>query len=201
MMVFAPACFLLSRSWSRHEEALKICIIHQEDIQLQTRFESLARRNEALQNLASKQNKRLQYFPSHRIISLLDRLYNKPNYNKVAVSCLRITDDKIMLVNICIAWSSTIYRHGSFRTFAAARLIRIWSRHGIELQQALIDFLTAETIYEDLSKKDVYRLYAALVASRHFSVGRYLQWLMARGTLYGQTNCGPVCHSLWPSRM
>lgn len=193
---FAPACLLLPNSWNRYRDILERYCTVQENGQLQACFESLSKRNAYLQDHTSRQAKRLGKSLRQRLIALLDSLSIKPNYVKVADKCLRICDDSNTLVWTCVEWSSSIYRHGLFRTYAAARLLRIWSCHGVELQRPLYDFLAFDGGHEGLSREGLYRLIAGLVSSRHLSVGRYLQWLMARGTTHHHISHGPVSHRL-----
>ena len=183
-MVSAPTCFLLPDSWNRYEKILETCSSSQENDDLQICFENLSRRNLDSKGQVSRQSKQAEKSSRQKLITLLDTLYIRPNYSGIAVTCLKITNESNMLIRTCVEWSSSNYRRGLHRTYGAARLMRIWSRHGIELQQPLLDFLATVTDRSGLSKEGIYRLYAMLVSSKHFSVGRYLQWLMARGTLY-----------------
>lgn len=78
------------------------------------------------------------------------------------------------------------------RAYAAARLLRIWKRKGVDLQGPIFNFLAACSDVTGLHKKDIYKLLAELVRSRHLSVGKYLQWLIARGTLDDYHEPDPV---------
>jgi len=200
IMASAPACFLLPDKWDKYAETLKTCSMNRENDRLQYCFESLSRRNECLQNHGSWQHKHLRNSLKQRLIQVLDTLSLEPDYGKIARTCFRITHDGDVLVNVCVEWSCSIYRHGIFRSYAAARLLRIWSRLGIELQQPVFDFLASTSSRKDLGREDLYRLLAGLVSSRHFSVGRYLQWLMARGTLRGRSKRRLVSYMFYLSQ-
>ena len=182
-MVDAPACFLLPSSWDKHKDALRNCTVGEGSSSLQKRYENLCMRNEYLQNGAPRPDKNHKDSLGQRIIFLLDSLYTKPDYGKVAGACLHNLNSNDVLVETCVEWSCSIYRHGLFRTYAAARLLRIWHRRGIELQRPLFDILASFGGRTDISRESLYKLFAGLVSSKHLSVGRYLQWLMARGTL------------------
>ena len=121
-----------------------------------------------------------------QLINLLDRLSSERNYGRTAAACLRLNSSHGLLVRTCIEWSASAYRHGQFRTYAAARLLRIWNKLGVQLQEPILDFLNARADPVGFKRRDIYRLLAELVSSKHLSVGKYLQWLMARGTLQGR---------------
>ena len=115
----------------------------------------------------------------------LDSLRDNQSFGSVASACLRATSDSDLLIRTCVEWSSSVHRYGCFRAYAAARLLRIWKRKGIDLQSPIFNFLAACSDIPGLQKREVYRLLAELVRSRHLSVSKYLQWLIARGTLDG----------------
>ena len=192
IMVDAPACFLLPASWARHKDALKDCSAGEGNSDLQRRYENLAVRNEYLQNGALRQHKPHRNLLRQKIILLLDSLSTKPDYGKVAGACLHNLKDNDVLIETCVEWSCSNYRHGLFRTYAAARLLRIWHRCGIELQRPLFNVLASFGGRGDVSRESLYKLIAGLVSSKHVSVGRYLQWLMARGSLRDSSNHSSV---------
>lgn len=185
IMLSAPACFILPICWSEYEGAIKSCL-DTEESRLHSSFDSISKRNERLGNRSL--NQKTQATPSHRqtIIVYLDSLCEDQSFRKVASACLRVTSDYDLLVRTCIEWSSSVYRHGRFRAYAAARLLRIWKGKGVDLQRPIFDFLAASSDVPGLQKKTLYKLLAELVRSRHLSVGKYLQWLIARGTLHGE---------------
>ena len=199
IMASAPTCFLLPNSWNKYGEILKTCFVSQENHDMQICFENLLRRNLDLQANVPRHHRQSEQAETslrQRIIFLLDTLYIQPDYSGIAATCLRTTNDSDVLIRTCVEWSSSNYRHGLWRAYGAARLMRIWSRHGIELQQPLLDFLATASGHLGFVQEGIYRLYALLVSSKHFSVGRYLQWLMARGTLHccsGRAQVSNLC--------
>lgn len=182
IMLSAPACFILPACWSNYEDAIKSCLDQKED-PLQFPFESLSKRNYRLRNRSLNQRSRATKTHRQTIIANLDSLYDDPNFGEIAVACLGAIGDHDLLVRTCIEWSSSIYRHGHFKAYAAARLLRIWKRKGVNLQGPIFKFLAASSDVPGLQKRDVYKLLGELVRSQHLSVGKYLQWLIARGTL------------------
>lgn len=190
IMLSAPACFILPACWSSYKDAIKSCLDQKESL-LQSSFESLSKRNYRLRNRSLNQSRWTRKSPRQTIIANLDSLYDDPNFGNIADACLQANGDHDLLVRTCIEWSSSIYRHGRFKAYAAARLLRIWKRKGVDLQGPIFKFLAASSDVPGLQKRDVYRLLAELVRSHHLSVGKYLQWLIARGTLDGHHEPNP----------
>ncbi len=185
IIYLAPGCFLLPGRWDEYQGLVRKCL-NDDELRLLSCFETLSKRNTNLRKRSPGQKGQLQSTCRDRVIDQLDRLYTEHNFAKIAGACLRLTHNHDLLVRTCIEWSASSYRYGLFRTYAAARLLRIWNRHGVELQQPVFDFLTARPDPVGLRRRDVYKLLAELISSKHLSVGKYLQWLMARGTLLGR---------------
>lgn len=184
IMLSAPACLILPSCWRKYENVIQSCL-DEKETRLQSLFDNISKRNWSLRNRNLDQG--TQATQSHRqtIITYLDSLRDDQCFGRIAGACLRVTAEYDLLVRTCIEWSSSVYRHGRFRTYAAARLLRIWARRGVDLQAPIFNFLAASSEIAGLRKRDVYILLAELVRSQHLSVGKYLQWLIARGTLDG----------------
>lgn len=184
IMSSAPACFLLPNCWDKHENNIR-SLVKKDDDRLYPCFESLSRRNFSLRDRSLRANTLPAISSRSKVIDLFDSLSIERKFGKTAGICLRIMKDHHILVTTCIEWSTSVYRQGHFRTYAAARLLRIWSKNGVELQKPIFGFLSTQSVQGGVRKSDVYRLLAELVSSKHLLVGKYLQWLMARGTLHG----------------
>ena len=184
MMLSAPACFILPSCWRKYENATQSCLDKKES-RLQSLFDNISKRNWSLRNRNLDHGTQATKSERQTIITYLDNLRDDQCFGRIAGMCLRVTGDHDLLVRTCIEWSSSVYRHGRFRTYAAARLLRIWKKRGVDLQAPIFNFLAASSEVPGLRKRDVYILLAELVRSQHLSVGKYLQWLIARGTLDG----------------
>lgn len=191
IMLSAPACLILPAGWNKYQDTIKSCLDKTES-RLQSSFDNLSKRNWKIRNRASNQSSQPTKSHGQTIIMFLDSLCYDQSFGKIAGACLRVTDDYDLLVRTCIEWSSSIYRHGRSRAYAAARLLRIWKRKGVDLQGPIFNFLAASSDVPDLQKRDIYILLAELVRSQHLSIGKYLQWLIARGTLDGCHEPDPV---------
>ena len=183
-MLSAPVCLILPACWSKYEDIIQSCL-DQKETRLQSSFDNLAKRNWRLRNRSLEQYIQATKTNRQTIILYLDSLRDDQSFGRVADACLRATGDHDLLIQTCIEWSSSVYRYGVFRAYAAARLLRMWKRKGVDLQGPVFRILAARSDVLGLKKRDVYRLLAELFRSRHLSVGKYLQWLIARGTLDG----------------
>lgn len=210
-MLSAPACLILPTCWNKYEDIIQNCLDKKESL-LQSSFDSLSKRNWRVRDRSLKQSSRANKSHRQTIVTYLDSLRDDQDFGRVADACLRATGDHDLLIRTCIEWSSSIYRYGYFKSYAAARLLRTWNRKGVDLQGPISNFLAECSDVPGLQKRDVYRLIAELIRSHHLSVGKYLQWLIARGTLDSHHGPNPVsivdlmtsCHMListgWPMR-
>ena len=134
----------------------------------------------------------LQLSHRARCINLLDALLDHASLEEVARQSIKALESGHVLINLCLRWCSTTYRAGSARIYAAVRLLRKWSRMGIDLERPILEFLASNEIHAELCSLNIYRVLAELTRSRHFSVGRYLQWLIAAGAL-NRSKTNQVC--------
>ena len=182
LSISAPACLLLPRCWIKYERTFQNCFQGPADIPASC-FEHIVRRN--LRLTKSSEGRAWRPTPTSRrtFITFLDTTSDWAQIVKLTDSCLAATDDSSKLVITCLEWASSSYRHGHARIYIAARILRRWSKQGIELEKPILDFLAASPNMAGLHKGNTYRLLAELIRSKHFLAGKYLQWLMARGTL------------------
>lgn len=177
MLVYKPACFLLPYCWDKFSVATKAHLTGK-DATLSIYFTDLATRTSKFQDSSARR-------PTHAqdVIRLLDSLSEAWDFELVAQECIRSSYDHAMLVTSCLEWCSTLYRRDRFRVYAAARLLRIWNRRAIRVQEHILNFISENAKLDDLNKPSIYKLLSELTLSGDFSLGKYLQWLMARVTL------------------
>ena len=186
VLISAPSCLLLPRCWITYEEVLRGCFTKPDAVPAYC-FERVARRNGRLVKSFVGQSWRSMPTARQTLITLLDSTTDWAKIAKLTDGCLAAADDSGILVVTCLEWASSSYRHGHARVYTAARILRGWSKKGVELEKPIFDFLANSPGRAGLHKRNAYRLLAELIRSKHFLVGKYLQWLMARGTL---TRCG-----------
>lgn len=144
-------------------------------------FADIRKRNLRLQNPSLRVSHMSQQSSQQALIRLLDKLLQVQDFVLLADRCLELTDDYGLLITTCVRWCSSLNSCDAHKVYAAAHIMRLWSCRGIDIQGRIFDFLAANPNAEDLHKPDIYKLISELVISGHFSLSRYLQWLMAAG--------------------
>jgi mediator of RNA polymerase II transcription subunit 12 len=103
--------------------------------------------------------------------------------DNIAFECMELVADHNRLVLAVLKWSSSLYRQGLHRAYLVTRLLRRWNQAGIDICEGIINYLPE--MASDCSKEPgpVFRIISELVRSKTFLIGRYLQWLIASGSL------------------
>lgn len=194
-MKFAPACFLLPFCWEKYEDMLRINP-EERSVASVHHFEKISQRNLRLRR-PSRNVGRFSISSSGRnLIALLDKVSFNVDFGTFADKCLATVYDRAQLITICLDWATSLARLGHGRTYFVARLFRRWAKLKVNLEQPILGFLASNPDLPQLQKTNIYRVLAELVHSKHLSVGRYLQWLMAKGAVTGRKNADGVRISL-----
>lgn len=143
-------------------------------------FQNLAERNARVQ--APKcQRETTQRSPQQRVIHLFDSVRSTHEISSTSSECLRIIEDKSVLISKLLEWAATPFRYGLCRVYTGVRLLRKWKMSGVDIDSYILSFLAGTKLTLTLNMENIYHIISELVRSQTFSVGRYLQWLMARG--------------------
>lgn len=143
-------------------------------------FQSIAERNARVQKPRhSKQA--TQRTPHQRITRLLDSIHSAHDIALISSTLLDAIDNKAVLVSKLLEWLATPFRHGICRVYVGVRLLRKWKTSGVDVDDHILSFLAQANNKRRLELENVYHAISELVRSQTFSVGRYLQWLMAKG--------------------
>ena len=189
-----PACLLIPKHWKKYEHLIRHHVIRNQ-ADLYTPFTDLQHRNRKLQDHSSRTVQHHQTSNQQAIIALFDSLSAVPNFESVAQRCFIVSADSKTILTSCLKWCSSLDRHGAHRIYAAARLIRLWAKRGVDVQGHILGFLPATLEIQGVNKLNIYKLISELVCSGHFSTSRYLQWLMAHGVLKEAQSSTPVSHT------
>lgn len=155
------------------------------------RFEEIRKRNARLRAL-SESTRGAELMAHRTIIKVLDSTLSSPlNSRMIALDLQSVSNDSNLLVQACLEWSASVHRYGHARVYIAARLLREWHGIGINVETPILDFVKARSDACDLDLSSFYKVVVELVQSRHFSVGRYLQWVIANGFL-GRLNASSM---------
>lgn len=190
-MKLAPACFLLPLSWDKYENLLKSNLEEESAASVQ-HFEKLSQRNFRLRRPSTNVARSSIRLSERNLITLLDKLSFDVDPRDFAHTCLATIYDHAQLITICLDWATSLTRFGHARTYFIIRLFRRLAKLDINLEQPILGFLASKPDLPQLQKANIYRVLAELVQSKNLSVGRYLQWLIAKGAITGHKNVDGV---------
>ncbi|EFR02531.1 hypothetical protein MGYG_05527 [Nannizzia gypsea CBS 118893] len=181
-----PSSFLLPLTWSRHQKPLTACF--NTSVPLETAIlAQLIVRNTRLSKTSPQSvtnSPELTSRPAaQQLISLLDGPCAPNAFPLLAAKCLALPLDHPTLVHTLLEWSSTPFRYGCARIYVGVRLLRRWRKLSIDTDAHILYFLAANSKHSARQLDNVYHLVAELVRSQSFSVGKYLEWLVARGAV------------------
>lgn len=151
-------------------------------------FKRLCQRNLQLQKSAVGDVYYSQHAEQQQVIALLDELPPQADLGSMARTWLEKFKDRRLFISTCLCWATSPSRNGSFRIYVVVRLFRLWAKLHIEVEGPLLDFLAIHKIMPPLQKVNIYKVLAELVHSKNISVSKYLQRLMAKGSLAGCKN-------------
>ncbi|KAL8699342.1 MAG: hypothetical protein Q9201_006054 [Fulgogasparrea decipioides] len=187
-IISSPASFLLPTAWQRYEPMLRF-IVGPPNTALYIRFEDICKRNARLEAL-SDSGQESETPPTQTIVRILDSLSSDSDMTRVALNICKVAHDTDCSVRACLQWSSSVYRGGQARVYVAVRLLQKWCAMGIDIEKHILNFIATESNADGLNKLRFYRVIAELIRSRHFSAGKYFQWVIANGVLgkYGKSS-------------
>ncbi|KAL8675255.1 MAG: hypothetical protein Q9168_000376 [Polycauliona sp. 1 TL-2023] len=175
-IVASPASFLMPRRWPRYQSMLESVI----KAPLATLFRHIDERNIRLQFMAGFDTES-EANASQTLIKILDSIASGSNISSTARTLWEVAPDPELLIRTCLCWSTSIFSASCARVYIAAQLIQSWSGMELDVQTHVLHFLAVDTKAADLENANLYRIIAELIRSGHFSVGRYLNWVIANG--------------------
>lgn len=123
-----------------------------------------------------------------QLIKLLDSISPSYDFSILSSECLRLPLDHEALISRVLEWASTPFRHGINRVYIAVRLLRRWRKSEIDTDSHMLSFLLKIRTRPGFELSRIYHIISELIRSQSFSVGKYLQWLMARGAVAQHQN-------------
>lgn len=164
----------------KYRATLSSCIFP-ESAQESPAYRSIDQRNRQLMFPDVK----MDLSPRRAVIGLLDKSLSGPLSINLPQECREIMPDLRALTRTVLDWATSSYRPGLAKTYVGARLLRTLGRSGIDVNEVILDFLGSGVDGQGLCKPSVYHLASELTRSGHFSVSKYIQWLIARGGVRG----------------
>ncbi|MCJ1396273.1 RNA polymerase II mediator complex subunit [Xylographa bjoerkii] len=175
-----PSYFLMPDTWVKYEPVLRACN-HRFDAKWTSRIKEIEARNLRLIRKSGEALRESGTTSRQRLIALLDASQSALNVKILSRKALDTLDDRALLVCTLLEWSTTQYRDGLSRIYVALRLLRLWNQTGVDLDQSILRFLGQASVTAGVDRKAIYMLIAEMIRTRIFSIGKYLQWLIARG--------------------
>ncbi|KAF2703949.1 hypothetical protein K504DRAFT_417440 [Pleomassaria siparia CBS 279.74] len=197
LLVTNPTALLLPMTWDKHGAVLRTLSQRRSHPQISRIVADLEKRNRRLLRPSSDASSTTVDAPG-QVYRLLDSLDCSVNVHIDTLSdqCMELISDPKSLISTALAWASSMYRDGVYRTYLVTRLLRKWSLLGFDVDDGILSYLTRMSGHASNELRIVFRIVAELVRSKTFSIGRYLQWLIATGSLgYSSDFSAP---STWP---
>ncbi len=179
------ACFILPDRWAEFETTIKSCI-SPENRSLTTCYTRLVERNKRLMGVGRISKGKLGQSSREQLIRNLDSLRAPYNIQKISEMCLRMAGSHDVAVEMLLQWLATPYREDQAHIYLSVRLLRKWNRSGYDTGKPILSFLACSRSITGVRKHSLYKVILELIRSKQFSVGRYCQWLLARGALSGR---------------
>ncbi|KAL8650151.1 MAG: hypothetical protein Q9226_005265 [Calogaya cf. arnoldii] len=175
-IVASPASFLMSRQWLRYRSMLQSA----SDAPHAAFFEDVCQRNIRLQSMAGS-DAESEGMTSQTLIEILDSIAPGTDICNIARTLWEVAPDPELLIRTCLSWSTSIFSTTRARLYISARLLRSWNGMKVDVETHVLHFLAVDANAADSDNASLYRIIAELIRSRHFSVGRYLNWIIANG--------------------
>ncbi|MCJ1386790.1 RNA polymerase II mediator complex subunit [Xylographa soralifera] len=181
LVVSNPSYFLMPDHWAKYEPILRACN-RRSDTRWTSHIKQIEARNSRLIEESGKALRNSGTTSRQRFIDLLDESQAASDIRFLSRKSLDTLEDRALLVYTLLEWSTTPYRNGLPRIYVAIRLLRLWNQIGLDLDLSVLQFLGQASTAADVDRKAIYRLIAEMIRTGLFSTGKYLQWLIARGS-------------------
>ena len=179
-----PDCFLLPNCWIKYQSLFESSIDLHDTTFLHCYEQILKSNRRCLRGLEDSTTRRTQ---RQTLIAALDSSANALAMGLLSRLCLDTVQDNNLLISTLIEWSTTPYRFGQTRIYIAIDLLRQWDRDGIEVEGVILELLDHVRDMSLTQQYNLHKIVAELVRSSHFSVAKYLQRLVLRGSLGADT--------------
>ncbi|CAO2657656.1 Nn.00g037820.m01.CDS01 [Neocucurbitaria sp. VM-36] len=200
LLATRPACLLLPSTWAKHAALFETLTERRNNPQITQAVKRLQERNTRLLQ-TSKNSTITSRTRAGRVYCILDSV----NYNSavriedLSYECMEVIADATQLIAVLLQWACSSYRGGPHRTFLATRLLRKWSHLGADVYEGVISYLRGMSWVGNGEPNIIFRIIGELVRSKTFAAGRYLQWLIATGSLGHDTDLSSP--TSWPLRL
>jgi mediator of RNA polymerase II transcription subunit 12, fungi type len=180
IMQTSIACFVMPQSWRKYKGTLESCLDLNSagDSFVLEQFVSRNARLSVTSGLDSSQSST----PRQAVLCVLDCASSPFNIRQIEQDCQAACDDMDVLVEVILEWSTTRFRAGGHRAYLGVELLKL-CQNEVDIDSAVIRFLASQESWTSCHTLSLRLFISELVRSQVFSLGRYLQWVTARGGL------------------
>lgn len=184
LLAIRPACLLLPDTWNQYSTILHSLVERTNHPQIAYGVRRLDERNRRLQQ-PSKVAPTASMTPATQVYSILDNIdYSKiVPIDDVSTKCVDAIPNPVNLVPVLLQWACSHYREGSYRACLATRLLRRWAHLGADVYECIITYLEGMSWAGTGDACKIFKIISELVRSKTFAAGRYMQWLIATGSI------------------
>ncbi|KAJ8106996.1 hypothetical protein OPT61_g9171 [Boeremia exigua] len=200
LIVIRPACLLLPDSWNQYSVTLHSLAERTHHPQIVHAIKRLDERNRRQQQ-SSKIAPAASMTPAAQVYRILDKVdYSKMvRIEDVSTDCMEVISNPVNLVAVLLQWASSCYREGLYRACLATRLLRRWAQLGADIYECITTYLEGTSWNVTGNARKVFKIISELVRSRTFAAGRYMQWLIATGSIAQDLDLS--LPEAWPIRL
>lgn len=120
-----------------------------------------------------------------RVYLILDTIdyNNMVRIEEISTACMEAIPNPVILVSALLEWACSCYREGLYRVCLATRLLRRWAHLGADIYECVTTYLEGMSWAKSGDSRLVFKIISELVRSRTFAAGRFMQWLIATGSI------------------
>ena len=152
-----PRNFIGHRTWAQIEKILALCVVAK-DSRLSALLAYVNGRNNSFATAISIQQVSLE----QQLVDLLDQTIMNGTPPGLARNCWNLGLANQQLTRTVLDWAVYTYRPGLSRLYVAVRLLRNWSRTGLDVTEAVLDYMSNAKALNDSTSSALYSLVAEL---------------------------------------
>ncbi|KAF2675007.1 hypothetical protein BT63DRAFT_26410 [Microthyrium microscopicum] len=177
-------CLILPRTWARFSAFFTSTAKRSTDMRLPEAISNLIYRNNRLTDRSSSRSTNIN--EKSKIIECLDQQALNLSPKEIVSNILDISDNLDTIVPILLQWASSIHRSGRYRIYAVVRILRRLRHLDDEFDELLWTSIQQLHNSQDLVHQRLFQIVVELVRASQFSVGRFVQHLIAIGASSGK---------------
>lgn len=180
LAVSHQGCLVMPKTWAKYKSTFDALMSANPFDTAKTALANATRRNARLfMTVESLAN--VEKHTKQRIIHALDQ---HKLADSLPTETLSFGDTAASTkMSIVLEWASSRYRQGNSRMYLAARILRHLHVEGYDTDGVILHMLEKAKDDPTIDISSLYNVISLLTRSGHFSVGKYLQWLISIGAL------------------